>query len=627
MKRKLISYDVFERIEKDSLSNAETELYEAKGYLAEAVGCDCLELKNYGLEDVTFETCDGTYVHANYRIKEGVVEFSNIEELVIDEQSEKEASKQVLHRMIDSILDEEDETAVQHFEQYLGLPSTKRVFSEAKERRAVPKYETKDGKRKRVGTRTARWEGDNFKKDEPSGTTIRRKKAQTIKSKKTSKAQKDKNRKENLRFNPNKGKRKGMVHEWRVLAENVMDYVDYNTNAPVLSRSQMRFDEKGNVTNIAIPSKECRHKNKMEKFKWDVLSADNIVHRMGASKLSEDMNFAKSVAELKRHNNLSDNDTLEETIENIVSRWPDVLYLTQTELADVIGEALEMVGATNFDDEMCDFMAEGILRVAHNAYVNTVGKIQRWAGVNPQSIQESEDSDSYLTFKSIVDQFYPVVEENMVRETQVYVDLYESLRQAREVALDDGNRQLQAMTESYLDQLLPIVRGEGKLDLELAEEVASFLYDLVETNLGSSDWSPSNSTHTTVSGDHPAMAQKAKHGYTPASDFSGDWGDVAPVSDGKNYKGGLADQMRNSAWGNLGGDGTYPSLQNPYVPKPFGSYEIKGEKTIDADSGLLGHTGGNDTWPSLQNPYVPQSVTPQTYKMNHGKEADLVVDK
>jgi hypothetical protein len=68
-------------------------------------------------------------------------------------------------------------------------------------------------------------------------------------------------------------------------------------------------------------------------------------------------------------------------------------------------------------------------------------------------------------------------------------------------------------------------------------------------------------------------------------------------------------------------------LNNPYVPTPFGDYKIKGEKAIEADSDQLAHWGTGDTWPGLQNPYTPAAVTPYTYKMNHGKEPDLVVDQ
>src|SRR5581483_11868257 len=121
---------------------------------------------------------------------------------------------------------------------------------------------------------------------------------------------------------------------------------------------------------------------------------------------------------------------------------------------------------------------------------------------------------------------------------------------------------------------------------------------LVETNLTDSPWDVSNSVHTTISGDHPAMAEKAKKGYSPASDFSGDWGDVAPVSDGKSYRGGLADEMRNNAWGNWSSEDTWPGLSNPYVPKPFGDYKMKGEKnaTEDGESDWS-RWQSSDTWP------------------------------
>jgi len=119
------------------------------------------------------------------------------------------------------------------------------------------------------------------------------------------------------------------------------------------------------------------------------------------------------------------------------------------------------------------------------------------------------------------------------------------------------------------------------------------------------------------------MAQKAKQGYTPASDFSGNWGDSAPVSDGKSYKGGLADEMRNRSWGNITGE-TWPELQNPYVPKPFGDYTMKGEKGADKASDPTSQWSSEDTWPALQNPYVPKSERPP---MKNGPETDLIQDK
>jgi len=287
--------------------------------------------------------------------------------------------------------------------------------------------------------------------------------------------------------------------------------------------------------------------------------------------------------------------------------------------------ALETVGATNWDDQACEFMSEGILRTAHNVCVDRVSKIMKLAGA-----QVNESEDAYAEFKTTVDQFYKTLDENNRVEMQVFVDLYEAIRHIHNIAVDEKNALLCAESAGYLDELLPIIQQEAEPCLESVEAAADWLWNIVETNLETQDWSVSNTPHVTVSGDHPAMAEKARKKYTPASDASGDWGDSAPVSDGSSYRSGEADAMRNRAMGNEGGGDTYPSLRNPYVPTPYGDYTIKGEKHVDTDSGQLAHSGGQETWPALKNPYVPQAETPQTDKMNRsrqGEKEDLVVDQ
>jgi hypothetical protein len=84
--------------------------------------------------------------------------------------------------------------------------------------------------------------------------------------------------------------------------------------------------------------------------------------------------------------------------------------------------------------------------------------------------------------------------------------------------------------------------------------------------------------------------------------------------------------MRNRSWSNWGNGETYPELKNPYIPKPFGDYTGT-EKGVDKASDATSQWSSSDTWPALQNPYVPKAETPESYKMNGGKEEDLVVDK
>jgi hypothetical protein len=569
MKRKLINYDVFERMVKDSLSLAEQELNGASPILAKALGINNVKVNCFGANNVLFETTDG-FIHANYSLKNKSIVLENVEQLIIDEESEKTKSKEVLNKMLEAVLENQTDTADSLFNDYLKLPSVKRSFTEGKKKKAS-KPACDDKKDKMCETLT-----------------------NAIKS------------------------AKGLVKEWATLAKNALDYVDFKNHGPSIKDTLVQRDEKGNIIALQIPTSESRVAKKLIDLKWDnMLSTELEVKRNKAKSLAEEVNFCKAISDLKRHNAISDNDGLQETIENIVANWPNVLYLTQSELAEQIKLSLETVGATNYDDQTCEFMAEGILRVAHDSFVDRVKSIVKVAGTEIAADVE----DQYEAFQKVVSDLYPRIDETVVTQMQVYVDLYEALRNVYQISTENG---IKVQTAGHLNELAAILKKEMPLNVEVVREAAEWLARLVETNLEGSAWTVSNKPHQTVSGDHPAMAQKAKQGYTPASDFSGDWGSEAPVSDGKSYKGDLADEMKNRSWANIANGETWPELSNPYVPKPFGEFTMKGEKGADTAADSTSQWSSGDTWPALQNPYVPQASIP---KMNNGKETDLVVEK
>lgn len=606
MKRKLIEYDVFKRIEKSSLSSAERELAEAEPVLANVMQVEALSLHCYGPEDVLYQTPDGSFVHANYSVQDHHVTFDNIEQLVINEDSEKQNSRQVIASMLDSLLEGNDQKASAQLSEYLSMPITRRLFKEEK----IPFFVKKKDK-----------DGDDEDKDEKK-SPFGKKKGKFEFGKKGKKDKKDPDKKLGKL---KKEKAKKVFGEWSRLCRNVSEYINMKTYGPVLRESVAKHDETGNVVAIRVPTIHVRNEAALKEFDWNTISTKCKMLRSGAKPIAEDINFCKAVAEIKRHNALSDDSALQEAIESVVSKWPQILYLTQNELASVVKEALSVANASNYDDTTCTFIAEGILRVAHNAYVDRVNKIMNLAGVQPCT----DCDDKYAQFKETVDEFFPTLDESDQLGMQVFVDLYEAIRQVHVLAGQERNDKLQTEASERLDTLSAVIRQEIEPTTEIAQDAADWLEDLVETNLEMSGWSVSNTPHTTVQGDHPDMAKKARQGYAPASDFSGNWGDTAPVSDGKSYHNGLADEMRSKSWGNIGGNETYPELNNPYVPKPFGTYTMRGEKGVDkSGSGdMLSQTSNKDTWPDLQNPYVPKAVTPQSYKMKNGPETDLVVDK
>ncbi len=616
MKRKLIKFDAFRRIENDSLSSAEIELAEAQEVLSTALGVEGLNLHCFGESDVTYETTEGDYVHANYGLQKGYIVFENIEQLVIDEESERSESKKILTNLVESLFDDNNEKAGHLFDKFMSLPQIRKNLKEA----TLTEGKFKFGKSNPSGKKA--W---NKGKHETPETTRKRIKSGLVTKSHESGTEKKKHKNLSNNFkktttNPRarlyaRKLKSSKVNEWTVLSENVMQYVKLQSLGGVLRETKLRHDDRGNVVAVAMPTSQVRNEGKLLTFNWKVLDHEIKYSRNGAKNIQNEATFCKAIAELKRYNALSDNAGLETTLENIVAKWPQVLYLTHQELSERIAQALDNAGVQNYDDQMCEFMSEGILRMAHHAYSDRAEKIVKI------SRMQVEGDDVYESFRNIADAFLPQVDEAENAQYRVFADLYRALHEFYEVVERENDEATKSEVVAYLKDCESILNRQDEPDLELAENIALFLRSLVETNLDSEEWKVSNDVHTTISGDHPHMAELAKKGYTPASDFSGDWGSELPVSDGKNPRNKAEVEKMKNSWANIGGSDTAPELKNPYVPQPFGDYKMKGEKSVVDDNDATGEWGSKDTWPALQNPYVPDAVRPPM------KSDNLVQDK
>lgn len=599
MKRKLIEFDVFERIKQDSLSTAEKELTESATYLARSLGLENLEVNCFGSEDVIFESIDGTYVHANYKIDNGFVEFDNIEQLVINEESTKLKSRDILSKIIDCVVESKEQEAGELFAEWLDLPVSKRIFNEVRKRRLVPVR--KNGKM--TGKYEVRyWQDGTTPKKRQSASLKRKRAIGRIKAnKKRPAGAKRSNALQRRRMSAALGKSSkvsaGMVKEWHILAENVVDYINYCDFGPIVKESYVSKDENNNVVAVKVPTIKMRNEAKVLQFNWKTLNTDVAVKRKQSKSLHENEKFNLNVAEIKKQNALSDEKSLEEALQNAATNWPQVLYLTQNELTGQVKVALETVGASNYDDSTCEFIAEGLLRTAHELFVDKVARILKLAGAK---VNESAN-DKYIEFKNVVEQYYKNLDESTALEMQVFVDLYEALRNVYEIATEEQDKEIAVETATHLDSLLSIIRQESEPSLDVASEAADWLYDVVETNLEGMDWEVEEPV-VSATGDHPEVRQHAKKSYSPASDFSGYDKDVQMTSDGK-VSDEAASELANDGPSNEGGEDVYPNLNNPYVLKN-GDCKIVGEKDVDSDSDQLAHVGGQDAWPNLQNPYA-----------------------
>lgn len=606
MKRKIISFDVFKKLEGQSLKNAEKELIEAQDLLAEALGLEFLELHTFGESDVTYETPDGTYIHATYTIKNDSVILENIEQLVVDEEGEKNNSRELVAKMVESIIEGKEVEATQKFEQYINSSYVKRSLSEAAWTFTASKP---TGKRSPLSHK---------RRNRSAVAKGVRSRLRTLRSMSPSQKKQNKMKmsrlKKKLGSTTNKRARvyarrvKKQIKEWSTLCENVLGYLDYKDFGPAVAETTIGKDERGNISSISMPNLQKRNEGKVLSFNWKTLDTDVKVLRGKMKELKEDNNFAKAMAELKRYNNISDNTSLEETLEAIVTRWPDLIYVTESELAAQISEALEVANVKNFDDQVCSFMAEAILRTAHNVYSDKVKKVAELAGVRDDVTAECKEcEDAYASFKKIAESVYADLDESESTELRVFSDLLKALREVHDLAVETQEEEIAQETEDLMGQCIAVLNKEVNPNDSLAEEIAVYLNGFVESNVegASQDWEVVSNPHHTVVGDHPALGKNAKVDGTPAK-HPGDWKSPAPVSDGKSHEGNLDDEMQNNGWGNVSGDGTWPELSNPYILKA-GEYKMK-EKSVVDDNDLLAQDQSDDTWPNLSNPYSPKSA-------------------
>lgn len=602
MKRKFVDYDAFERMRSESYTNVHAELEAAAELLAETLGLPMLAVESYNSEKVLFESEEGEFVRADYKIGDGHVQFDNVEQVVLNEAAETEKAREIVSKMIDSLIESDEAAAGERLVEWFAMPRNKRILSESAK-----------GKKQPAWLVAARAKGKKKSFLKKSAAQRKREKAMRSRVKVGSNERRVPVRKSvngrsvtvGWKRLPKNRWGKRHMKEWHVLAENALAFVDYQTAGPDLDNCLVLRKE-GEVVGVKVPTIKLRNEAKVLRFDWKTMNTDVVVKRNAGKRLAENEEFVKNVLELKRLNALSDSKAFEESVEKASAAFPGAIYLTEAELASTVKAALEGAGANNFDDETCAFLAEAILRTIHENYLDTVAKIVRIAGAK---VNESAN-DAYAEFKRVAEELFARLDEQAGLEMQAFVDVYEAIRQIHEAAKAEENADIAEMASEHLEGLLPIVTGKVDTDLDVLGEAAEWLYDIVEASAPEA-WTPETPV-VKDNGEHPDLAKKGKHSQSPA-DMEGSTPEQHHTSDGKDYSGAAAKELAGDGWSNIGGEGVYPSLDNPYVPKSEVP-KIVGEKDVDSDSDQLAHWGDSDTWPNLQNPYSKASVTPKEAK-------------
>ncbi|MCI0563405.1 MAG: hypothetical protein MN733_33435 [Nitrososphaera sp.] len=626
MKRKLIQFNEFEELKNNSLSATVQELVEAEDIIAQKLGEESVTLVSFDEGVCVFEAADGTFLRAAFDMEDGNIVLEGIERLVLDEETEKEKGTSILETVLKALIKDDGAAADKAMDEYIALDIQRQRRTRYAEsiQHEVEMLSEEDYKVRLYGTRGkggrpklfARKGSKNQDKARaaklgharhPSSYKVGASKRKRKISQERSRRKMYKSSYPILRAKSGgvqyTGRRKRrMLAEWLKLSGNVFGFIDHMENGSALAEARLIENHDGSAT-LTVSIAHKRNEGKVLMMQYDLLKTDLKILRESARRLIKNQGFCQLVAEARKANALSDDKHLEDSLRNLSEKFPEVLYMTGKEMAGLVAEALKAIGVKSFDDETCAFLADGIQRTAVEMYSERVGRIVRASGFEAKG----EVFDDYAAAATEV---FPKLDESTKLEFKMFEDLFNATQEVRRMAHECQNDAVKNDAHTYLGELDEILSGRQPQNFELAVEVAGWLETLAETNLEGENWDVVKTAYRTVNGDNPQMAKNARKPYAPASDFSGDWGDVAPVSDGKNYKGGLADEMRGKAWGNIANKDTYPDLDNPYTPES-GNYTMPHDKGVDKDDDNFGTWQDGDTWPKLHNPYIPAAQIPK----------------
>jgi len=259
------------------------------------------------------------------------------------------------------------------------------------------------------------------------------------------------------------------MHEWNVISTNILEFVDFKNSGNVFQNVRSNRDGNGNVTSLSLPRTHVRNEGKILSFTWNVCNAAAENGRKDAKKMGmHESNWVRAVNDIKRLNALNETESLETAFENIAAAWPNVIYLTASELSSKINETLDASGAGNYDDSTCDFLADGILRTAHKAYGDKVNKVYSIAG-------KQFNSDDFDGFSAIAESVYRNLDENIKTQYQVFADLYRGLSEAYRTAERMGDEATKAETASFIHECELVLNKRAEPSLDLAEDAALYL--------------------------------------------------------------------------------------------------------------------------------------------------------
>lgn len=332
MKTKVISSSLLMEFQEKSYDKRAKELREAAKPLASKLGVDGLNLFSFNETTALYQAPKGHIIRVGYLIKENEIVFKELLDLVVDDESLEEQRKKSVSKLLESLTKEDKDSAADALKQYLQHKITLKesamesLIPPTTQPEWIPTKEDKEINEVRSFIKETLGDSAIFDVESVVGRIA-----------------------------------KNLHLECQVLGY------------PGTSMKEKKDDE---VELITIPTvdteKMTRHvSNKVKKIVEHIES-----ERVKALELHKESKFETLVKRIKSLNATGEVAQIGESMSELVTGNPHVLYLSIPELADQVKSVFENAGSENWDEELCFDIAEGAQKLAGKVYPKISERIQ-----------------------------------------------------------------------------------------------------------------------------------------------------------------------------------------------------------------------------------------------------------
>jgi len=406
METKIIEQDLFEEIQKRSFANVEKELVSAGEVLSQLAGKE-LTIRSVNEDYVVYQPVDNPNVilKATYSLTENdTINLKNFEKLIIDESSIVKARHGILRGIVESLYNDDTDTASEIWNK---INISEMVKSKTKKSEKKPNNKKSCSSEDEIlNLKSVDDALEEYASVLPNYNEVKRHLLEALKETAEIVC--------NQQTGIFKIKFKNVISENDSDCEKEIDEIEIDTNN--------KKELKGKIS-----EKSKKHRDKVKK------------ERVKLAKKEDDKEFEDEIVDIKRKNNEKDEEGLSETLVDVISKNPSIIYASKNELKEMISRILVKKNEKNWDEELCEDIAYGLKKLAHNTYTDQAYDIVKYSATDEVwGLEEEVSDDDFEAFEQVSERYFEDIYKKSEKQYNVLEHLSEMLAKTASILENDA---------------------------------------------------------------------------------------------------------------------------------------------------------------------------------------------